>query len=59
MQWTNLAHSAPESAAVVIAQLKAYLPAYEAEEILKSQKNDSIKEMDDTIKARRDLRMLK
>ena len=59
MQWTNLAHSAPDSAAVVMAELKTYLPAFEAEEILKSQKNDSIKEMDNTIKTRRDLRSLK
>ena len=59
MQWTNLVHSAPESAAVVMAELKAYLPAYEAEEIPKSQKDDSNKEMDDTIKARRDLLTLK
>ena len=59
MQWTNLVHSAPESAAVVMAELKTYLPEYEAEEIPKSQKDDSIKEMDATIQARRDLRTLK
>ena len=59
MQWTNLIHSDPEKAEVPIAELKTYLPAFEAEEVLKSQKNDSIKEMDHTIKTRRDLRLLK
>jgi hypothetical protein len=59
MQLTNLVHSAPESAAVVMAELKTYLPEFEAEEIPKSQKDDSIKEMDATIQARRDLRTLK
>ena len=59
MQWTNLIHSDLEIAKVAIAELKTYLPAFEAEEILKSQKDNSIIEMDNTIKIRRDLRSLK
>ena len=59
MQWTNLVHSDLEKAEVAIAELKTHLPAFEAEEILKSQKDDSIKEMDNTIKTRRDLGSLK
>ena len=59
MQWTNLIHSDLDRAEVAIAELKTHLPAFEAEEILKSQKDDSIKEMDHTIKTRRDLRSLK
>jgi hypothetical protein len=42
-----------------MAGLKTYLPAFEAEEILKSQKDGSIKEMDYTIRTRRDLSSLK
>jgi hypothetical protein len=42
-----------------MAELKTYLPAFEAEEILKSQKDGSIKEMDYTIRTRRDLSSLK
>jgi hypothetical protein len=59
MQWTNLVHSDLDKAEVVMAELKRYLPAVEAEEILKSQKDGSIKEMDYTIRTRRDLRSLK
>ena len=59
MQWTNLIHADLEIAKVAIAELKTYLPAFEAEEILKSQKDNSIIEMDNTIKIRRDLRSLK
>jgi hypothetical protein len=59
MQWTNLVHSDLEKAEIVMAELKTYLPAFEAEEILKSQKDGSIKEMDYTIRTRRNLRSLK
>jgi hypothetical protein len=59
MQWTNLVHTDLEKAEIVMAELKTYLPAFEAEEILKSQKDYSIKGMDNTIKIRRDLRSLK
>ena len=59
MQWTNLIHADLEIAKVAIAELKTYLPAFEAEEILKSQKDNSTIEMDNTIKSRRDLRSLK
>lgn len=59
MQWSNLVRSNPGKAATVIEELKAFLPKYEAEEIFRSQKNKSIKKMDDTIKVRRKLEELK
>ena len=59
MEWTNLVQSNPEMASTVIAELKTYLPRHNAKEIPKSVKDKSMKKMDDTIKARRNLDTLK
>ncbi|VGO14845.1 Choline-sulfatase [Pontiella desulfatans] len=59
MEWTNLVQSNPEKAKAVIAKLKPYLPKHDANEIPKSTQNKSIKQMDVTIKPRRDLMKLK
>ena len=58
MEWTNLIHTQPEKAQVVIANLKPFLPTFNANEIPKSTKNKSLKTIDKTIKARRDLSTL-
>jgi arylsulfatase A-like enzyme len=59
MEWTNLIHSNPETAQAVIKQLKPFLPKQNADEIPKSDKDKSAKNLDKTIKPRRALSKLK
>jgi hypothetical protein len=56
---TNLIQTHPEKAKTVIASLKPYLPKSDAVEVPKSEKSKSAKEMDETIKARRNLTVLR
>jgi hypothetical protein len=59
MEWTNLIHSNPETAQAAIEKLKPFLPKQDADEIPKSQKDKSVKNLDETIRPRRVLSKLK
>ena len=59
MEWSNLIRSNPERSKTVIEKLSSFLPESDAVEISKTEKNKSVKNLDETIKARRDLSKLK
>lgn len=59
MEWDNLAHSESEEVQNIKQYLQSSVPKEFAEEIPKSEKNKTLKEIDQTIKKRRVLSVLK
>lgn len=59
MEWTNLVHSQSKEASEALENLMFWFPEGDAPALPKSEKNKTVKDLDLTIKARRDLQMLK
>ena len=59
MEWTNLIRTKSLDAEEALAYLKNYFPHEDAPMLPRSEKNKRIKELDMTIKARRDLQSLR
>jgi arylsulfatase A-like enzyme len=59
MEWNNLIRTETEEVKEVLKYLKSYYPENDAALLPKSDKNKSIKELDMTIKAKRNLNTLK